>query len=225
LWLDKGRIVQYGNARDVVRAYLDDQERRAMDESRSEGVAYQGRATVATKAYFQARDEERAKAIMPKPAPRSELLEICKVELVDGAGRIRNEFPFQSSLTVRIYYNAMQPIYRPLFNLRFLYKSNKIFDASMLVDGYGPERVEGSGIVECRIPRLPLTPKVYDILLFVRSGDGIADVTNMRTVKRFRVTDEQLECVSMGGPMALTLLRQGSPVFVNNNWKWIPKVN
>ena len=218
LWLEKGHIVQYGNANDVVRAYLDNQERRAMAESQAEGVTYQGRETVATKAYFQARDDEKAKTTIPISMQTSELIQIHKVELADGLGQIRSEFPFQTDLTVRIHYKAIQQIYRPLFNLRFLNQGHGILEASMLIDGYGPEFIEGEGTVECRIPRLPLTPKVYDILLFVRSGEGIADITTMRTVARFRITDEQLHRVPMRGPMALNHLRQGSPVYVPRTW-------
>jgi energy-coupling factor transporter ATP-binding protein EcfA2 len=218
LWLEKGRVVQYGNAGDVVRAYLDDQERRAMAESQREGVAYRGRATVATKAYFQAMDEEKAKAAMPKKPPRSELLEIRRVELLDADGHIDIEFPFQSDLTVRIHYNAVQPVSRPLFNLRFFHQGSDIFETSMLIDGYGPDQVEGEGTVECRIPKLPLTPKVYTIVLFVRSAEGIADLTTMRTVTQFRVTDEHLARVPLRGPMAVNHLRQGSPVYVPRTW-------
>jgi ABC-type polysaccharide/polyol phosphate transport system ATPase subunit len=218
LWLEKGRIVQYGNAGDVVRAYLDDQERRAMAESQREGVTYQGRATVATKAYFQTRDEEKTQAAMPKKPAKSELLEIRRVELVDADGNIGTEFPFQSDLTVRIHYNAVQPVSRPLFNLRFFHQGADIFETSMLIDGYGPDQVEGEGTVECRIPKLPLTPKVYNIVLFVRSAEGIADVTTMRTVAQFRITNEHLTRVPLRGPMAVNHLRQGSPVYVTRSW-------
>ena len=220
LWLDKGRVVQYGKAGDVVRAYLDDQERRAMAASQAEGVDYQGRATAATRAYFRARDEQKAETTMGSPASKSEPVDICKVELVDVAGQIRNEFPFQSDLTVRIHYNAVQRIHRPLFNLRFLHKGRGIFEASMLIDGHGPDWVEGAGTVECYIPRLPLTPKVYDILLFVRSSEGVADLTTMRTVAHFRITDEQLDRVPLHGPMAVNHLRQGSPVYVPRTWRF-----
>jgi len=218
LWLEKGHIVQYGNANDVIRAYLDNQERRAMAESQAEGVTYQGRETIATKAYFQARDREKAKTTIPISTHASELLQIRKVELIDGFGQISSEFPFRTDLTVRIHYNALRQVYRALFNLRFLNEGHGIFEASMLIDGYGPEFIEGKGTVECRIPRLPLTPKVYDILLFVRSGEGIADLTTMRTVASFRITDEQLHSVPLRGPMALNHLRQGSPVYVPRTW-------
>ena len=90
----------------------------------------------------------------------------------------------------------------------------------MLIDGPGPSAVEGSGVVECHIPLLPLTPKVYEVKLFVRSGDGIADLIDMRTVARIRVTDGGLDVVPLRGPMAINHLRQGSPVYVPRTWRF-----
>ena len=218
LWLDHGGVVQYGEAREIVRAYLDQQERRSMAEARAEGVAYQGRAMAATRAYLEMEDANarRTGGVSTDGQP----LEIHQVDLLDEDGRARTEFPFQSDLTVRIRYHAVQCIYRPLFNLRFYHGDNDILETSMLIDGPGPESIEGAGIVECRIPHLPLTPKVYEIVLFVRSGDGIADVTTMRTVTRFRVTDT-VTAIPCEGPMALTHLRQGSPVYVSHDWRFI----
>ena len=75
-------------------------------------------------------------------------------------------------------------------------------------------------MVECRIPCLPLTPKVYDIVLFVRSVEGWPDLTTMRTVAQFRITDEQLDRVPLRGPMAVNHMRQGSPVYVSRTWSF-----
>ena len=90
----------------------------------------------------------------------------------------------------------------------------------MLIDGPGPEQAEGSAVVECHFPRLPLTPKLYEVKLFVRSGEGVADLIEMRTVTRFRVTDEGLDTVPLRGPMAVNHLRQGAPVYVPRTWRF-----
>lgn len=220
LWLEGGGPVQYGNADDVVRAYLDNQEQLAMAESEAEGVVFKGRITTATKAYLDVIEAEKAKEKKEKAAvsERPDVIEIVGVELLDGKGERSKAFPFLSDLTIRIHYNAVRPVEAPLFNLRFMHKERSVFETSMLIDGHGPERVEGEGIVECRIPRLPLTPKVYDVLLFVRSSEGIIDLATMRKVARFRVTDEQLGRVPLGGPMAVNHLRQGSPVYLPHTW-------
>jgi hypothetical protein len=107
-----------------------------------------------------------------------------------------------------------------LFNLRLFHAGRDVFEASMLIDGPGPSTVEGSGVVECYIPLLPLTPKVYEVKLFVRSGDGIADLIEMRTVARIRVTDQGLDAIPLRGPMAVNHLRQGSPVYVPRTWRF-----
>ncbi|HPI91486.1 MAG TPA: polysaccharide ABC transporter ATP-binding protein [Deltaproteobacteria bacterium] len=220
LWLDKGSVVQYGDAGEVVRAYLDNQERRAMEESRREGIDYQGRVTEATRAYLTSRDNRSTAQKTIRDGHSVDLVDITKVELVDSTGEVRDEFPFYSDFLVRIYYNASKPVFRPLFNLRFLHNGRGVFEVSMLIDGHGPEWVEGAGMVECTIPSIPLTPKLYDILLFVRSGDGIADISTMRTVANFRITDDHLDKIPLVGPMAMNHIRQGSPVYLPRTWRF-----
>ena len=90
----------------------------------------------------------------------------------------------------------------------------------MLIDGPGPSDVEGTGIVECHIPLLPLTPKVYEVELFVRSGEGLVDLIDRRMFAQVRVTDEGLDAVPLRGPMAVTHLRRGSPVYVPRTWRF-----
>ena len=104
--------------------------------------------------------------------------------------------------------------------MRFFHGDNDVFEASMLIDGPGPAAVEGSGMVDCHIPVLPLTPRVYKIQLFVRSGEGIADLTRRRFVAQVRVTDEGLDAVPLEGPMAIGHLRRGSPVYVPRTWRF-----
>jgi hypothetical protein len=111
-------------------------------------------------------------------------------------------------------------VHQPLFNLRFYLGNVGILEASMLIDGPGPSEADGSGTVECVLPRLPLTPKLYDIKLFVRSGEGIANLIDMRTVARLRVTDEGLDRVPLRGPMAVNHLRQGAPVYSPRMWRF-----
>jgi len=224
LWIEKGRVVQYGNSADVVRAYLDEQEKRAMLESQSEGTKYEGRITKATKAYLDTMDEEKTHEDKEKDK-KHELIEIIKVELLNSDGIVCKEFPFLSDLRVRIDFKALQKIEKPLFNLRFLHRGVPVFETSMLIDGFGIESVKGFSSVECKIPQLALTPKVYEILLFVRSSEGIADITAMRTVATFRVTDENLEKVPLNGPMAINHMRQGPPVYLPHTWSFSEKNN
>jgi Wzt C-terminal domain len=146
-------------------------------------------------------------------------LQIRSVEILDRAGQPCVELPFRSDLTIRIHYEAPNPIIGPLFELIFFNDDRELFNASMLLDGPGPDRIAGKGVVECRIPRLPLTPKVYRVVLSVfQAGSIITEVTTRRTVANFRVTDEGVDRLAMGGPLALTILRQGPAVYVPRAW-------
>ena len=217
VWLEHGQVVAYGRSIDVLRQYLDTQERRTIAEEKAEGVGHQARATAAERAYLKAKDDERPKAIV-EPQP-SDPLQIRSVEILDGAGQPCDDLPFRSDLTIRIHYEAPKPIIGPLFELIFFNDDREIFTASMLLDGPGPAQIAGTGIVDCRIQRLPLTPKAYRVVLSVyQAGSLITEVTTRRTVANFRVTDEGVESVAMGGPLALTVLRQGPAVYVPRVW-------
>ena len=219
LWLEHGKVREYGPAHDVVRSYLDDQEKSAMRESEEEGVAYEGRNVAATRAFFNARDASDGE--QPPPAiDASQAMVIESVEVLDAAGDPSEELPFLSPCTIRMTFDCPHPIPQPLFNVRFYDGEKHLFEASMLIDGPGPEVVEGRGVVECHIPQLPLTPRVYRIQLFVRSGEGIADLIERRIVGHLRVTDEGLDAIPLRGPMAIGHLRRGSPVYVPRTWRF-----
>ena len=189
-----------------------------MRDSAEEGVAYEGRGTAATRAFFDARD---AAGSQTASAPQTdEAMTIESVEVLAADGEPCEELPFLSECTIRIRYHCTHRMHQPLFNLRFFHGGQDVFEASMLIDGPGPTHAEGSGAVECHIPMLPLTPKVYDITLFVRSGEGQVNLIDMRTVARFRVTDEGLNAIPLRGPMAVNHLRQGSPVYVPRTWRF-----
>ena len=95
LWLEHGRVRQYGPANEVVRSYLDDQERRAMRDSAEEGVVYEGRGTAATRAFFDARD---AAGSQTASAPQTdEAMTIESVEVLAADGEPCEELPFLSS--------------------------------------------------------------------------------------------------------------------------------
>ena len=220
IWLERGRVVANGAASEVVRRYLDAQEEKAMAESAAEGRGrFEGRITAAERAYLDARQLERTS----RPARKREqadLVQIEGVELLDGNGEPRTDFPFASPMTVRIRYHARRRIERPLFNLRVLCMGRGILEASMLIDGHGPDCIEGRGVVECHFDRLPLTPKVYDILLFVRSAEGMTDIATMRTCARFQVTADGIDKIPLRGPMAINHLRQGSVVYLPRTWRF-----
>ncbi len=199
IWLEHGRVVEDGPAPEVVRHYIDSQERILLASSRQTAAAAGG---------DKAESETEAPIV------------IQAVECLSPAGTPTEEVPFGADLRIRIRYRAGRRLDRPLFNLRILRSGRGVIEACMLVDGHGPDAIEGEGVVECLIPNLPLTPKVYDILVFVREEAGIVDVTPMRVYASFRVTDASIDRIPLRGPMAVNLMRQGSPVYVPREWRF-----
>jgi ABC-type polysaccharide/polyol phosphate transport system ATPase subunit len=208
IWLERGQVRSAGPAQQVVREYLD----WCDDQNQPNNVV----------------GTEPASGSPTAEAP----LEIVSVETLNAEAEPTSQFAPGSAMTFRVYYRARRPIARPLFNLRFLHNGQSLFECSMLIDGYGPERIEGSGTMDCVIPMLPLTPKLYDILLFVRSQEGIVDLAAARIAARFRVVDSgedeicipsvgggKRRLVRLDGPMAINHFRQGAPFFVEHQWR------
>lgn len=188
IWLDGGRVKKIGGSQEVVRAYLDEQERNV---SLAGTMAGQSRSS------------------MP--------VVIDQVELLDLERNVKDEFAFGEGFIVRVHYNALQRIARPLFNIKIAYRGIGVFGAEMLVDGHGPEFIEGKGTIDCRFNSVSLTPKVYDIVMFTRSRDGLEDIAQMATYKSFRVV-ESPGSISLDGPMAISHFRTGSPIYVPHEW-------
>lgn len=192
LWLDRGRVVGLGDARDVVKAYLDDQERRYR-----EGLCRES-------------DAGPADPLVP--------VAIEAVELLDADGHAKHVFAPYERMTIRIRYNARQRIPWPLFNIRIFTGARDVFEASMVIDGPVVDAIEGAGTVECRLEALPLTPKVYEVVLFARSREGVAELVPIRTYAVFQVSDDIPHDWPVRGPMAINHLRQGSPVYIHRSW-------
>ncbi len=193
LLLFEGRMQAIGKPREVVSFYLNQQEKRAFSEFRNSRGS---------------------------PETDSASVTIEKVALADRHGAAKDEFAFGEGMAVRIHYDARRRVEKPVFGLRIIFGGIEIAEASMLVDGYGPDYIEGKGFIECTFESMPLIPGIYEIFLFARSSEGIADIITSDIYSRFRVTDEGLDKIPMKGPMALIHLRQGPVVYVHRSWRW-----
>jgi ABC-type polysaccharide/polyol phosphate transport system ATPase subunit len=222
LWLERGKTVMQGKASTVVRSYLEHEEQKALAEAEASGESFRGLAGGAAKAYIEKVDAEAQASgeeeLTSSKVTDGEPLQIVDVELLDGNGEVRTAFPFLSDFVVRIYYRARRRLESPLFNIRIQSQKGGILEMGMLMDGPGPDAIEGEGRVECHVSDLPLTPGRYEVLLFVRNANGVVDLTTMRVVSRFQVTHEGVDRVPLRGPMALNHLRSGAAVYVPRRW-------
>jgi len=193
VWLEKGRLMHQGPAKEVIATYLDFQEKQ-LSEGREAGKA--------------------------RPEKGNDAVEVEKTQLVDMKGHIRDEFPFGSQMGIRINCFARERTFRPLFNIRILCGNAAILEAGMNVDGHVQDWIEEHCVVECLFTRpLPLTPKVYEVLLWVSNEVGTVYLSEPKIVAKFRVTDEGLDWNRYKGPMAVNHMRQGSPVCLPHEWR------
>ena len=187
LWLEHGRIRMAGEARQVVGEYLSLQQTKKMEDAR----------------------ERRAETVHDLESAREDWVSIEKVEILDRNGVARDEFPFGESLTVRATYCAKRPLRLPVFAMRIVCQGQGILEISMMVDGYGPDHIEGRGVVECALGEIPLIPKVYDLFFQCRNANAGVYVSPWRAVLTFRITDQDLDRVPLAGPMALSCMHIG----------------
>ena len=192
IWLNKGHEVKQGPTIDVINAYFN-----AEDQNSHIG------------------DDHVDDKFTKQSAP----VVIDRVELANPQGTVTNGFAVGEGMTVRIFYTANQRIERPLFNIRIKQDGRGILDAAMLIDGYTIDWIKGAGCIECHFESLPLTPKAYDVDIFVRNKNGMVDLAEMSTYARFSVIDKLAMNIPMEGPYAWTTLRRGSLLYVPYKWK------
>jgi len=167
--LRAGRVAADGNARDVVRQYL--------QAVQVDLAAAQGREST-----------------VRQGSP----LELTKVTILDRHGNELDAVKPDEPTTVRAHYRAHERIERPIFSVGLNDGQIGCFTvASMLVDGQAPAVIEGEGHVDCTWPSLPLFPRSYWVWLSVRGASGFGDIVDWQQVAVFSVVDD-LEATGRG---------------------------
>lgn len=221
LWINKGSVVQYGDSRNVVSAYLEWQEELALRAAAKDKVELETADFDAARSYLEGR---RGK-IIEDSTDADTPIQLLSFEVCDGAGQPLESLPFGSSVLFRIRYHASREIHKPLFNIRVDHDGGGVFEASMLIDGPTFESLPaGEGIVECAIEHLPLTPKMYGVTLFVRSEEGVIDIAPTRTFPQcFKVTTDGIETIGFDGPFRTIHLRHSANLlYLDHTWRLVP---
>lgn len=221
LWLNKGSVVQCGESRNVVSAYLGWQEELARRAASRDKVKLETAEFDAARSYLEGR---RGKVVEDSIAADTPV-HLSSFEVCDSDGRQLESVPMGSSVIFRIRYRSSKNIRRPLFNVRVDHQGVGVFETSMLIDGPSFEHLPaGEGIVECAIERLPLTPKTYGVTLFVRSEEGVVDLAPMRIfTESFRVTADGIDTYEFDGPYRTVHLQHSANLFhVDHTWRLVP---
>lgn len=221
LWLNKGSVVQYGESRNVVNAFLDWQEELAQRAAARHKVQLETAVFDAARGYI----EDRHGKVVEDSTDTDTPIQLLSFEVDDSDGQPLESVPFGSSVLFRIRYRASKGIRRPLFNIRVNHEGGGVFEVSMLIDGPTFEFLPaGEGVVECAIEHLPLTPKTYGVTLFVRSEEGVIDLAPMRTFpKCFKVTTDGIEKFGFDGPYRTFHLRHSANlIYLDHTWRLVP---
>ena len=142
-------------------------------------------------------------------------LSIVAVTLHDERGSEIEEASAGKPLTVRLHFQAAEPIEEPIFEVGL--NDGRIGPfalASMLIDGQAPRSIAGEGYIDCTFADLPLLPRVYELWGGVRHGAGFGDVVDWQRLRFFRVSGD----VVGGGPAAVSHSLANAPVRLPYHW-------
>ena len=139
VWLEHGRVVREGKATEIVNGYID-----ASHHSRADTVV----------------DTE----INTDDAGGSGEVKIVSVDLLDDESRRRDRFRTGDRVTVRISYEASEPIPDAVFGLA-LENLDGVYVWAHNTEDAGTEisTLTGAGAVELVIPALPLQPGTFEL--------------------------------------------------------------
>lgn len=191
VWLDHGEMKAYGNAVEVVDAYLAD----VNDKERAE-------------------IEERHKSAEPDQEWRERMrrgtreVEIVRVQLLDRNGNERVTFRTHEPLTIRIYYVAHERIEQPVFGIGINHESGPwLTGPNTGFDRYHIPVIDGAGVVDYHIPRLPLLGGRYLVS---------ASATDCTQLHEFDVHDRMYPLIVHSEGIS----QRYGMLFIEGNWSW-----
>jgi lipopolysaccharide transport system ATP-binding protein len=142
---------------------------------------------------------------------------IQKVVLRNDRGEESGQFRPGDDLIVEISYNAKKHIERPIITLGIMGNTGSCFTSNMLLDGHGPECLEGTGQITCTYKSIPLLPQNYTVKMSVRAGNAKNLLVDYQEVAGFSVVGDLTEYGFKGEFLAWAL--RSTPVVVPYEWR------
>lgn len=164
IWLDNGRVVEWGPTDQVVEAYLT----RAAAREEARLVEQQQRSAVDRWGSGEVR--------------------IVDVRFLNANGAICHTLASGSPMTARIRYHASQRIKKPMFGVA-IYRSDGIHvnGPNTRFSNFDIDWIEGDGEVDYVIERLPLLEGSYDFSVSIYDYDGIHPYDHQHRVYKFLI--------------------------------------
>jgi ABC-type polysaccharide/polyol phosphate transport system ATPase subunit len=163
IWLDHGELKAAGDPVSTIDAYLRQTNAQEFERLQRERQAERERLAAAGED-VEALEPETMPEAQPETRNRwgSREIEITRVALLDAQGREPSAFQTGDSLTVRVYYEAHQPIDDPVFGLALHHANGfQINGPNTRFGGLSLGSVRGRGYVDYTIAELPLLSGSY----------------------------------------------------------------
>ena len=197
IWLDEGRVRIDGPVDHALEEYIaqvqaQDEAQRIEDEGSAISTLSDGSDDSASRWGSQ---EAR----------------IAAVQLLDGEGTERRVFQTRDALTIRIHYEAQEPIQDPMFGLA-LHRNNgfHISGPNSVFSEYPIPEIQGQGFVDYQIGSLPLLPGSYLVSAAIYDHDGDHAYDHIHQGLTFRVIE--------GG-----VREEYGSFYIPATWKWTPE--
>ena len=162
IWLEKGKIMQSGPAGEVLRAYMDETDRRIAGSARGEGGL----------------DGDR--------------IRIRNLVVTDEIGSPRSDFRPGESIGVAIDYESGGVLGRPYFCVWVSEAESSVplIAANMLLDDFVVPDVDGRANLTLCFRNAPLMPRAYSIWVEVYGQDRAQLLYKWRVLGGFRIVDD-----------------------------------
>lgn len=191
IWLDKGKIMMRDEPAQVLLAYLNAMDQRALQTGHT---------------------------ILES---RNEILSLKSVRFVDSQGSECDTFITGEDIIVEMHYYADETIPRPHFCIGVSIQGGPpLFLASMLVDGQAPPYIKGSGVLRCRLKATPLLPKVYDVWGEVWGADRAETLVQWQRMGMFRIAAGNNEHTHPNHKGSIRHLWADAPLQVPYLWEY-----
>ena len=190
LWLDQGRVARIGEPGEVLNAYLDSVEQRAL-ASATGSEHPDGHFRVVAMSLADGSGQQRhtfrhsedivitVTYSVPRPVERPHFV----LAVADAQG------------------------------------GPPLFLASMLADGQAPVRIAGQGSIKCRLKAVPLMPRAYAVWGEVWAADRARALLEWQRLGAFRIVEEH-EPQRQTEPGGIRHVRVDGPVRVLYEWEF-----
>jgi ABC-type polysaccharide/polyol phosphate transport system ATPase subunit len=172
LWIEDGRVRAHGPAGDIAERYMNEVNLQALANQSTSLQSHRGGTGE---------------------------IRYASVELLDPADRSITAIAPGDTLVERAGYRASVPVERPVFQIAIIdVDTGLVLTTATSNAAEVPAQVDGTGIIECRFPRVPLRPRQYVLRLTITDPHQLASYDVVTAGPRFAVTGRARGAESMG---------------------------